>query len=180
EEITGLDLVEQMIRVAAGERLAFTQEDVKIDGWSVETRVDAEDPYRGFLPSAGRLVRYQPPAQSPARPPDGSETGVAGERAHARPRGVPRAGGESGGGDAIIRVDDGVEEGGEVSMFYDPMIAKLITRAPTRIEAIDRQIEALDSFRIEGIGHNIDFLSALMQHPRFRAGNITTGFIAEE
>src|SRR5690606_25445646 len=135
---------------------------------------------RGFLPSTGRLVRYQPPAQSPARPPDGSETGVAGDRDHARPRGVPRAGGESGGDAAIIRVDDGVEEGGEVSMFYDPMIAKLITRAPTRIEAIDRQIEALDSFRIEGIGHNIDFLSALMQHPRFRAGNITTGFIAEE
>lgn len=126
EEITGVDLVEQMIRVYA------------------------EDPYRGFLPSTGRLIRYNPP-----------ETGTD----------------ESG---ALIRVDDGVVEGGEVSIFYDPMIAKLITWAPTRLEAIDKQIEALDKFEIEGPGHNIDFVSALMQHERFRSGNITTGFIAEE
>ncbi|MDP9085548.1 MAG: acetyl/propionyl/methylcrotonyl-CoA carboxylase subunit alpha, partial [Pseudomonadota bacterium] len=149
EEITGLDLVEQMIRVAAGERLAFAQEDVKLNGWSVEARVYAEDPYRGFLPSTGRLVRYSPPVAHR------DETGV-------------------------VRVDDGVVEGGEVSMFYDPMIAKLVTWGPTRIEAIDAQVAALDSFQIDGIGDNLDFLSALMQHPRFRSGNITTGFIAEE
>ena len=145
EEITGLDLVEQMIRVANGEELSFRQEDVKINGWSIENRVYAEDPYRGFLPSTGRLIRYNPP-----------ETGDG------------------------VRVDDGVVEGGEVSMFYDPMIAKLITWAPTRLEAIDKQIAALDQFEIEGPGHNIDFVSALMQHERFRSGNITTGFIAEE
>ncbi|MGK2910797.1 MAG: biotin carboxylase N-terminal domain-containing protein [Sphingobium sp.] len=145
EQITGLDLVEQMIRVANGEKLAFRQDDVKINGWSVENRVYAEDPYRGFLPSTGRLVRYNPPEL------------VEG-----------------------VRVDDGVTEGGEVSMFYDPMIAKLVTFAPTRLEAIDKQIEALDRFEIEGPGHNIDFLSAIMQHERFRSGNITTGFIAEE
>ncbi len=145
EQVTGLDLVEQMIRIAADERLGFGQSDVKMLGWSVETRVYAEDPYRGFLPSTGRLVRYRPPA---------AKSGV--------------------------RVDDGVAEGGEVSMFYDPMIAKLITTGATREEAIDRQVEALDGFRIEGIGHNVDFLSALMQHPRFRAGELTTGFIAEE
>ena len=145
EEITGLDLVEQMIRVANGEELSFAQEDVKINGWAIENRVYAEDPYRGFLPSTGRLIRYNPP-----------ETGDG------------------------VRVDDGVVEGGEVSMFYDPMIAKLITWAPTRLEAIDKQIAALDQFEIEGPGHNIDFVSALMQHERFRSGNITTGFIAEE
>ena len=145
EQITGLDLVEQMIRVANGEELKFRQEDVKINGWSIENRVYAEDPYRGFLPSTGRLVRYNPPQEMEG-----------------------------------IRIDDGVTEGGEVSMFYDPMIAKLITYAPTREEAIDKQIEALDRFEIQGPGHNIDFLSALMQHPRFREGNITTGFIAEE
>ncbi|TNF04724.1 MAG: acetyl/propionyl/methylcrotonyl-CoA carboxylase subunit alpha [Sphingomonadales bacterium] len=145
EQITGVDLVEQMIRVANGEKLSFTQDDVKINGWSIENRVYAEDPYRGFLPSTGRLVRYNPPEAV-----DG------------------------------VRVDDGVAEGGEVSMFYDPMIAKLITYAPTRIEAIDKQIEALDRFEIEGLGHNIDFLSAIMQHERFRAGNLSTGFIAEE
>ena len=145
EEVTGLDLVEQMIRVAAGEKLGFGQEDVRLDGWSVETRIYAEDPYRGFLPSTGRLVRYRPPAAAEG-----------------------------------VRVDDGVAEGGEVSMFYDPMIAKLITSGGTCEEAIDRQIDALDAFQIEGIGHNVDFLSALMQHPRFRAGELTTGFIAEE
>ena len=169
EAITGLDLVEQMIRVAAGEKLAFTQEDVTLNGWSVETRVYAEDPYRGFLPSTGRLVLYQPPQQGgDSRSPRAQSRGAEAEAENQTA--VPPA----------VRVDDGVEEGGEVSMFYDPMIAKLITWAPTRVEAIDQQIEALDSFRIEGIGHNIDFLSALMQHPRFRAGNITTGFIAEE
>ena len=145
ECVTGLDLVEMMIRVAAGEPLGMTQDDVRLDGWAVENRVYAEDPYRGFLPSTGRLVRYNPPATG-----DG------------------------------VRVDDGVIEGGEVSRFYDPMIAKLITWASTRIEAIDKQVAALDTFEIEGPGHNIDFLSALMQHPRFRSGEITTGFIAEE
>jgi propionyl-CoA carboxylase alpha chain len=145
EYITGVDLVEQMIRVAYGEKLPMTQDDVKLTGWAVENRVYAEDPYRGFLPSTGRLVRYQPP-------------------------------------EAIngVRVDDGVKEGGEVSIFYDPMIAKLITYGETREEAIDKQILALDQFELEGVGHNLDFLSAIMQHPRFRAGELTTGFIAEE
>ena len=150
EEITGLDLVEQMIRVAAGEKLGLTQDDVVLNGWAVETRVYAEDPYREFLPSTGRLVRYCPPAQS-------------------RAENIP-----------VVRVDDGVVEGGDVSMFYDPMIAKLVTWAPSRIEAIDAQVSALDAFQIDGIGDNLDFLSALMQHPRFRSGEITTGFIAEE
>ena len=187
EEITGLDLVEQMIRVAAGEPLAFTQDEVRLDGWSVETRVYAEDPYRGFLPSTGRLVRYHRPPSTV--PPERSRGTLASVAEHSDADGasaslglVPRL--RSGGTDSIIsiriRVDDGVVEGGEVSIFYDPMIAKLITWAPTRIAAIDAQVEALDAFAIEGIGHNIDFLSALMQHPRFRSGNITTGFIAEE
>src|SRR3712207_8600740 len=145
EQVTGLDLVEQMIRVAAGEKLRFAQKDVKLKGWAIESRVYAEDPYRGFLPSTGRLVRYRPPTE---------QNGV--------------------------RVDDGVAEGGEISMFYDPMIAKLITYGETREAAIDRQVEALDSFLIDGIGNNVDFLSALMQHPRFREGALTTGFIAEE
>ncbi len=145
EYITGLDLVEQMIRVAYGEKLPLTQDEVTLTGWAVENRVYAEDPYRNFLPSTGRLVKYNPPE---------AEDG--------------------------IRVDDGVAEGGEVSIFYDPMIAKLITYGETRIEAIDRQIDALNRFEITGPGHNIDFLSALMQHERFREGNITTNFIAEE
>jgi len=148
EEVTGLDLVEQMIRVAAGEKLKLKQDDVKLDGWAVEARVYAEDPYRHFLPSTGRLIRYRPPPQK--------RDGV------------------------VVRVDDGVFEGGEVSMFYDPMIAKVVTWAPTREAAIDAQVAALDAFEIDGIGHNVDFLSALMQHPRFRSGNITTNFIAEE
>jgi propionyl-CoA carboxylase alpha chain len=148
EEVTGLDLVEQMIRVAAGEKLKLKQDDVKLDGWAVENRVYAEDPYRGFLPSTGRLIRYRP---SPEK-----RDGV------------------------VVRVDDGVFEGGEVSMFYDPMIAKLVTWAPSREAAIDAQVAALDAFEIDGIGHNVDFLSALMQHPRFRSGDITTNFIAEE
>jgi propionyl-CoA carboxylase alpha chain len=177
EEVTGLDLVEQMIRVAAGEKLAFGQEDVKLQGWAIENRVYAEDPYRGFLPSTGRLVRYRPPSANRHQSP------FASSEVEKRP--LPEPGFSTsletnGTGDSRIRVDDGVFEGGEVSMFYDPMIAKLVTWAPTREAAIDRQIRALDAFRIDGIGHNVDFLSALMQHPRFRAGNLTTGFIAEE
>jgi propionyl-CoA carboxylase alpha chain len=156
EAVTGLDLVELMIRVAAGEALPFGQDEVTLTGWAIENRVYAEDPYRGFLPSIGRLVHYDPPED--ARPDYGW---VA--------TGAP-----------YVRVDDGVREGGEVSMFYDPMIAKLITHADTRIEAIDLQIAALDRFEITGPGNNLDFLSALMQHDRFRSGNITTGFIAEE
>lgn len=145
EMITGIDLVEQMIRIAYGEKLALSQKDIGINGCSIENRIYAEDPYRGFLPSTGRLIRYNPPEE---------EEGV--------------------------RVDDGVAEGGEVSVFYDPMIAKLITHGTTREEAALRQIAALDRFELEGLGHNIDFLSALMQHPRFRSGELTTGFIAEE
>jgi propionyl-CoA carboxylase alpha chain len=149
EAITGLDLVEQMIRVAAGERLGFAQEEVRLNGWAVETRLYAEDPYRDFLPSTGRLVRYQAPAQ------------IGGQSAH-------------------VRVDDGVAEGGEVSRFYDPIIAKLITWAPTRDAAATAQVDALARFVIEGPATNRDFLSALMQHPRFRRADLTTGFIAEE
>ncbi|HEY0628898.1 MAG TPA: acetyl/propionyl/methylcrotonyl-CoA carboxylase subunit alpha [Sphingomicrobium sp.] len=149
EETTGIDLVEQMIRVAAGEKLELRQEDVPLNGWSIEARVYAEDPYRGFLPSTGRLTTYRPPA-------------------------------EHRDSDSVIRVDDGVYEGGEVSMFYDPMIAKLISWAPTREAAIDEAVQALDAFQLDGISDNVDFLSALLQHPRFRAGNLTTGFIAEE
>jgi len=172
EAITGLDLVEQMIRVAAGEPLGFTQADVQLNGWSVENRVYAEDPYRGFLPSTGRLVRYRPPEDRSSR---AQSRGVGtGETRPSTSLGTSEV------GEAYVRVDDGVLEGGEVSRFYDPMIAKLITWAPTREEAIDKQIEALDRFEIDGLSHNVDFLSALMQHPRFRSGAITTGFIAEE
>jgi propionyl-CoA carboxylase alpha chain len=149
EEVTGLDLVEQMIRVAAGEKLGFGQTQVTLNGWAMETRVYAEDPYRGFLPSTGRLTRY-------ARPPETRDELVR------------------------VRVDDGVAEGSEISMFYDPMVAKLITWGPDREAAIDAQIAALDAFELDGIGDNVDFLSALMQHPRFRSGDITTNFIAEE
>jgi propionyl-CoA carboxylase alpha chain len=185
EMVTGLDLVEQMIRVAAGEKLAFTQEDVTLNGWSIENRVYAEDPYRGFLPSTGRLIRYRPtPADLNHQPFAGSSArpersrGALADAADQCPS--TSLGTKGLGTTPLTRVDDGVFEGGEVSMFYDPMIAKLITWAPTREEAIDRQITALDSFVIDGIGHNVDFLSALMQHPRFRAGELTTGFIAEE
>ncbi|KAB2942846.1 MAG: acetyl/propionyl/methylcrotonyl-CoA carboxylase subunit alpha [Hyphomicrobium sp.] len=149
ELITGVDLVELMIRSAAGEKLPFKQSDVKLNGWAVESRVYAEDPYRNFLPSIGRLVKYRPPDE-------GTVNGVT------------------------IRNDTGVFEGGEISMFYDPMIAKLVTHAPTREAAIDAQAEALDSFCIDGIQHNIPFLTALMQHPRWRKGALSTGFIAEE
>ncbi len=151
ECITGLDLVELMIRVAAGQPLPLTQDQVTLSGHAIETRVYAEDPYRGFLPSIGRLVACQP----------------------------PEAGRDEAG--ALVRIDTGVVEGAEISMFYDPMIAKLITHAPTRAEAIAAQAAALDRYRIRGINHNIDFLGAIMAHPRFQAGsNVTTGFIAEE
>ena len=179
EAITGIDLVEQMIRVAAGEKLPFTQEDIGIEGWAIENRVYAEDPYRGFLPSIGRLVRYRPPEaqthQGPlllrqAQDERTSETGM--KPAHPEP--------VEGRANGYVRLDDGVAEGGEVSMFYDPMIAKLVTWGETRDEAADLQVQALDAFRIEGLGHNVDFLSAIMQHPRFRRGDLTTGFIAEE
>ena len=149
ELITGIDLVEQMIRVAAGEALPFAQADLKIDGWAMESRLYAEDPYRNFLPSTGRLTRYRPPAE---------ERGTA----HA------------------VRNDTGVFEGGEISIFYDPMIAKLCTWGPDRAAAIEGMRRALDAFEVEGIGHNLPFLSAVMDHPRFVAGDITTAFIAEE
>jgi propionyl-CoA carboxylase alpha chain len=149
ELITGIDLVEEMIRVAAGEKLRFTQSDVKLDGWAVESRIYAEDPTRGFLPSTGRLVTYRPPLEGKT-------------------------------GNITVRNDTGVTEGGEISIFYDPMIAKLVTHAPTRTAAIEAQARALDAFAIEGIRHNIPFLSTLMQHPRWIAGNLSTGFIAEE
>jgi propionyl-CoA carboxylase alpha chain len=184
ECITGIDLVEQMIRVAYGEALAFGQDDVKLEGWAVENRVYAEDPYRGFLPSTGRLVRYNPPvsqtpfASSPSTALQALRINLADGQVE---KGVSTKLDTNGlrGADGV-RVDDGVAEGGEVSMFYDPMIAKLITWGETREEAIDLQIAALDQFEIQGVGHNIDFLSAIMQHPRFRSGDITTGFIAEE
>jgi propionyl-CoA carboxylase alpha chain len=149
ELVTGIDLVEQMIRVAAGEKLALTQDDVKLDGWAVESRVYAEDPSRNFLPSTGRLVRYRPPAEQ-------SRDGVT------------------------VRNDTGVTEGGEISIYYDPMIAKLVTHAPTRAAAVAAQSDALDAFVIDGIRHNIPFLAALMQHPRWQEGRLSTGFIAEE
>ncbi|WP_398457579.1 biotin carboxylase N-terminal domain-containing protein [Sphingomonas albertensis] len=187
EEITGLDLVELMIRVAAGEPLGFTQDEVKLNGWSIENRVYAEDPYRGFLPSIGRLVRYNPPETSPLQQAGGAGGGHAlssnatvalDDGASPPPNPLPLAGG--GAEEPRVRVDDGVREGGEVSMFYDPMIAKLITWAPTRDGAIAAQIAALDAFELDGPGNNIDFLSAIMQHPRFQSGALTTGFIAEE
>uniref|UniRef100_UPI000E770081 ATP-binding protein n=1 Tax=Aurantiacibacter odishensis TaxID=1155476 RepID=UPI000E770081 len=153
EAITGIDLVEYMIRVAADEKLPMSQDDIGIDGWAIENRIYAEDPYRGFLPSTGRLVRYA----TPVEPWAGDLRGVDG-----------------------VRFDSGVQEGGEVSIFYDPMIAKLVTWGRTRDEAADLQIAALDAVELEGLGHNVDFLSALMQHPRFRSGELTTGFIAEE
>jgi propionyl-CoA carboxylase alpha chain len=149
ELVTGIDLVEQMIRVAAGEPLRLRQSDVKLNGWAVESRVYAEDPYRNFAPSIGRLVRYRPPAE-------GVHDGIT------------------------VRNDTGVTEGGEISLYYDPMIAKLVTHAKTRGQAIDAQADALDAFTIDGIRHNIPFLAAIMHHPRWRAGRLSTGFIAEE
>ena len=149
ELVTGLDLVELMIRIAAGEKLGFAQKDVRSDGWAIETRIYAEDPFREFLPSTGRLKRYREP--------------TAGRN-----------------GAAEIRVDSGVVEGSEISLFYDPMIAKLCTHAPDRAAAIDAMSDALDAFAIDGIRHNIPFLSALMAHPRWREGRLSTAFIAEE
>ncbi|MEO3428744.1 acetyl/propionyl/methylcrotonyl-CoA carboxylase subunit alpha [Pelagibius sp. CAU 1746] len=150
ELITGIDLVEEMIRVAAGERLSLSQADVMLDGWAIESRIYAEDPYRNFLPSIGRLTRYRPPAE-----------------------GVRDSG-------AVVRNDTGVFEGAEISMFYDPMVAKLCTWAPSRPAAIDAMAEALDDFEVEGIGHNLPFLSAVMLREPFRQGDLTTAFIAEE
>jgi propionyl-CoA carboxylase alpha chain len=164
ECITGLDLVELMIRVAAGEALPFGQADVRLNGHAIETRVYAEDPYRGFLPSIGRLSRCQPPVLRQAQD----------DRSAKAQQELDDEG-------RLIRVDTGVVEGAEISMFYDPMIAKLITWGDTRADAIAAQADALDRYRIKGINHNIDFLSAIMQHDRFKAGsNVTTGFIAEE
>jgi len=149
ELITGIDLVEQMIRVANKEKLELSQSDVTINGWAIENRLYAEDPYRNFLPSIGRLTRYRPPEEFESA-------------------------------DYVIRNDTGVFEGGEISMYYDPMIAKLCTWAPTREKAIGQMREALDSFEVEGIGHNLPFLSAVMDHARFVKGDITTAFIEEE
>ncbi|MRX50068.1 DUF2118 domain-containing protein [Paracoccus sp. S-4012] len=169
ELITGIDLVEQMIRVAAGEPLLFAQDDLKITGWAIESRLYAEDPYRNFLPSIGRLTRYRPPVEVAAGPLE--ETG----------RWVPAHPGDTPPhGPVGVRNDTGVSEGGEISMFYDPMIAKLCTWAPSRREAIEAMRQALDGFEVEGIGHNLPFLSAVMDHPRFVSGDITTAFIAEE
>ncbi|MBB4232162.1 acetyl-CoA carboxylase biotin carboxylase subunit [Rhizobium mongolense] len=149
ELVTGIDLVEQMIRIAAGETLPFSQKDIKLNGWAIESRLYAEDPYRNFLPSIGRLTRYRPPA-------------------------------EGWHGSTIVRNDTGVFEGAEISMYYDPMIAKLCAWAPDRSAAIDAMGQALDGFVVDGIAHNLPFLSALMKHPRWREGRLSTGFIAEE
>ena len=149
ELVTGIDLVEQMIRVAAGERLTLRQEDIRVRGWAVETRLYAEDPHRGFLPSIGRLSRYRPPPQAE----DGATT---------------------------VRIDTGVVEGSEISLYFDPLIAKLITHGPDRLSAIDAMQSALDHFLIDGIAHNHAFLAALMEHPRWREGRLSTGFIEEE
>jgi len=150
ELITGIDLVEQMIRVAHGEKLAFGQADVKLTGWAIENRLYAEDPYRNFLPSIGRLTRYRPPVEG------------------------------KGPGGTVIRNDTGVYEGAEISMYYDPMIAKLCTWGPDRASAVEAMRQALDQFEVEGIGHNLPFVAAVMDHPRFNAGNLSTAFIAEE
>ena len=149
ELITGIDLVEQMICVAAGEKLKISQGDIKINGWAIENRLYAEDPYRKFFPSIGRLTKYRPPFEFASD-------------------------------ECVVRNDTGVFEGGEISMHYDPMIAKLCTWGPTRLQAIDNMRFALDRFEIDGVGHNLPFLSAVMDHPRFIKGNITTAFIAEE
>jgi propionyl-CoA carboxylase alpha chain len=149
ELVTGIDLVEQMIRIAAGEKLTLAQDDIRLHGWAIESRLYAEDPYRSFLPSIGRLTRYRPPAEGKT-------------------------------GSTIVRNDTGVYEGAEISMYYDPMVAKLCTWAPSRLEAIDAMSDALDGFTVDGIEHNVPFLAALMRHPRWREGRLSTGFIAEE
>ncbi|MEC8084776.1 MAG: acetyl-CoA carboxylase biotin carboxylase subunit, partial [Pseudomonadota bacterium] len=145
EYVTGLDLVAEMINIAAGKPISITQDQVELTGWAIEARVYAEDPSRNFLPSIGRLTRYQAPPES-----------------------------------ANVRVDSGVAEGGEISMFYDPMIAKLVTYGADRAAAIDEMADALNRFRIRGVGNNLDFLAATVDHPRFREGGLSTGFIAEE
>jgi len=149
ELVTGIDLVEQMIRVAAGERLSLAQDDVRLNGWAVESRIYAEDPYRSFLPSTGRLTRYRPP-------PEETRSGIT------------------------VRNDTGVYEGGEISIYYDPMIAKLCTHAPDRLAAIRAMGDALDGFFIEGIRHNVPFLASIMDNARWRSGALSTGFIREE
>jgi propionyl-CoA carboxylase alpha chain len=164
ELITGVDLVEHMIRVAAGEKLSIGQDDVTLTGWAMESRLYAEDPYRNFLPSIGRLTRYRPPAEVAAGPL--LDNGKWQD--------------DAGAGDTAVRNDTGVFEGGEISMYYDPMIAKLCTWAPDRAGSIEAMRIALDSFEIEGIGHNLPFLSAVMDHPKFVSGDMTTAFIAEE
>jgi propionyl-CoA carboxylase alpha chain len=155
ELITGLDLVELMIRIAAGEPLPFQQQDIGLNGWAMECRINAEDPFRNFLPSTGRLIKFLPPAANM----------VAAEP-------TPAGGG--------VRVDTGVYEGGEISMFYDSMIAKLIVHGATRAQAIERMRDALNAFVIRGVASNIAFQSALMKNPRFVAGNFNTGLIGEE
>ena len=149
ELITGVDLVEQMIRVAAGERLSFSQAEITLNGWAIENRIYAEDPYRDFLPSIGRLTKYRPPTEIKTE-------------------------------EIVVRNDTGVFEGGEITVYYDPMIAKLCTWAPNRLDAIENMRHALDRFEVEGIEHNLDFLRAVMDHHRFVSGDLTTGFIAEE
>ncbi|SFG51933.1 biotin carboxyl carrier protein /biotin carboxylase [Palleronia marisminoris] len=165
ELITGVDLVEQMIRVAAGEKLSLAQEDVTLTGWAMESRLYAEDPYRGFLPSIGRLTRYRPPQEVAAGP-----LAEAGKWHEA----------DAPAGETAVRNDTGVFEGGEISMYYDPMIAKLCTWGRDRAQAIEGMRLALDRFELEGIGHNLPFLSAVMDHPKFTSGDMTTAFIAEE
>jgi propionyl-CoA carboxylase alpha chain len=150
ELVTGIDIVEKMIRVAAGEKLGLKQSDIKLKGWAIESRLYAEDPHRNFMPSIGRLTRYRPPSNG------------------------------DNGNDTLVRNDTGVYEGGEISIHYDPMIAKLCTWGETRQKAIDAMSVALDEFEVEGIAHNLPFLSAVMRNERFRSGNITTAFIAEE
>jgi len=164
ELITGVDLVEQMIRVAAGEKLAIGQEDITLTGWAIENRLYAEDPYRGFLPSIGRLTRYRPPQEVAAGPMQ------AGGTWH----------GDAPSGETAVRNDTGVYEGGEISMYYDPMIAKLCTWAPDRPQAIEAMRVALDSFEVEGIGHNLPFVAAVMDHEIFIKGDMTTAFIEDQ
>ena len=164
ELVTGIDLVEQMMRVAAGEKLSIKQEDVKLGGWAVESRLYAEDPYRGFLPSIGRLTRYRPPAERAAGPLQENGNWP----------------GEAPTDDTAVRNDTGIYDGGEISMYYDPMIAKLCTWGCDRDTAIEAMRSALDSFEIEGIEHNLPFLSAVMDHPKFISGDISTAFIADE
>ena len=170
ELITGVDLVEQMIRVANGEKLKIKQSDVKLDGWAMESRLYAEDPYRNFLPSIGRLTRYRPPEEIGGGPMWESSNWPSLTKGEAVGTGSNLA----------VRNDTGVYEGGEISMYYDPMIAKLCTWGPDRASAIENMRMALDSFEVEGIGHNLPFCSAVMDHPKFVAGEMTTAFIEEE